>query len=51
MHLFNKNFFKFTTGFIGIIIIGLLGIILVEHFTPEDSEEVTAAADIINTDI
>ena len=50
MHLFNKNFFKFTTGFITMIAIGLLGIVLVGYLAPDDPEEVTATADIIETD-
>ena len=51
MRLFNKNFFKFATGFIGMIAIGLLGIVLVGYFAPDDSEEITTTTDIIGTDL
>ena len=50
MRLFNKNFFKFATGFVSMIAIGLLGIILIGHLSPDDSEEVTATTDNIETD-
>ena len=50
MRLFNKNFFKFTTGFITMIAIGLLGIVLVGYLAPDDSEEATAASNITETD-
>jgi len=41
MHLLNKNFFKFVYGFLGMISIGLLGVVVVGHFMPENK----AAAD------
>ena len=49
MRLFNKNFFKFATGFVGMIAVGLLGIILIGYLSPDDSE-VTATTDNIETD-
>ena len=50
MRLFNKNFFRFFYGFLGMIAVGLFGIILIGYFTPdENSQEITVTADSIET--
>jgi len=36
MTSFNKNFFKFVYGFLGMISVGLLGVVIVGYFTPEN---------------
>ena len=47
MRLFNKNFFKFVYGFMGMIAIGLFGIILVGYLISDDVEDSVPVAEAV----
>lgn len=51
MRLFNKNFFRFVYGFMGMLAIGLFGIIIIGYLTPdENSPETTVTAESVETE-
>ena len=49
LRLFNKSFFKFTLGFIGMLAFGLLGIVVTGYVDSEDHPERAIAEDVEKT--
>lgn len=47
MHLFNESFFKFVSGFICMIAVGLLWIVIIGHLTVDNIEETATITDNI----
>ena len=47
MEYFNKSFFKFTMGFIGILILGIVGVLIVGGAAVAEEEGVVTAQGIV----
>ena len=46
MEYFNKSFFKFTIGFIGILILGIIGVLVVGGVSVAEEDDAMTAQSI-----
>ena len=47
MEYFNKSFFKFTIGFIGILILGVIGVLVVGGVSVAEEEAAMTAQGVV----